>query len=80
MSKANACQTSEPLAFSIRQVAQLVQVHQNTVRAMLRKGKLTGVRIGSVWRIPRREMLRLCGEQETKEEGTREGCKTEQNL
>lgn len=62
MAKTIGYKISNPLAYSIRQAAQLIQVHENTVRMMLRTGKLSGVRIGSLWRIPRREMLRVCGE------------------
>jgi excisionase family DNA binding protein len=50
----------EPLAFSIRQTAQLAQVSEGTIRRMIRSGNLTGVRIGWVWRVPRQEVFRIC--------------------
>jgi excisionase family DNA binding protein len=55
-------QLAEPLALSIEQVAMQVQVHTNTIRRMLLAGSIKGVRIGRTWRIPRSEVLRICGE------------------
>jgi len=57
-------QLVEPLALSIDQVAMQLQIHTNTVRRMLRAGSIRGVRIGKAWRIPRSELLRLCGSTE----------------
>jgi excisionase family DNA binding protein len=57
----NAMQLAEPLALSIEQVAMQVQVHTNTIRRMIRAGSIKGVRIGRAWRIPRSEVLRICG-------------------
>jgi excisionase family DNA binding protein len=38
---------------TIDQVATLLQVHHRVVRKLLRSGTLHGVRVGTLWRIPR---------------------------
>lgn len=55
-------QQFEPLAFSIRQTAHAAQVSETFIRAVIRTGKLRAVKLGRCWRIPRSEILRLCGE------------------
>jgi len=57
----------EPLAFSIQQTAQLAQVSESFIRKMLRRKQLAGVRVGWVWRIPRQEVMRICGQPEEAE-------------
>ena len=37
--------------FSIQEVADYLKVCQNTVRALLKKGKLDAVKVGSQWRV-----------------------------
>ncbi len=41
------------------QVAELLQVHLDTVRRWLREGTLHGRKIGRVWRVPESELDNL---------------------
>jgi len=41
-----------PLAYTVAQTADLLQVSEKTVRRMLDEGQLHGVRAGRNWRIP----------------------------
>jgi excisionase family DNA binding protein len=52
----------QPLAFSIRQAACAAQVSETFMRAVIRTGKLRAVNLGRCWRIPRSEVLWICGE------------------
>lgn len=45
-----------------RQVAELFQVHIDTVRAWINSGDLRAIRIGQKWRIPRSEFTRYANE------------------
>jgi len=37
--------------YSVEEVAEILGVHCNTVRRMLMRGELKGVKIGRLWRI-----------------------------
>ena len=58
-------QRLKPMAFSIRQTAHAAQVSETFIRAVIRTGKLRAVKLGRCWRIPRSEVLRMCGESDT---------------
>lgn len=46
--------------FSVKQVATIVGVHEDTIRRLIKAGKLTAVRVGEkLLRIPRSELARL---------------------
>jgi len=45
-----------PLLLTVEEAAGLLRVHRNTVKSLLRKGKLAGTKVGRSWRI-RREVL-----------------------
>jgi acetyl-CoA synthetase len=47
--------------YTSRQVAEILQVHQRTVLIWLRTGKLHGVKMGRLWRIPESELNRISG-------------------
>lgn len=49
----------EPLVYSIRQVAEMLNVTRNTVRSMLADGQLTEIRVRGSIRIPRQEIERI---------------------
>ena len=44
---------------SIRDVSEILKVSQTTVRRMLARGELKGVRVGRLWRIARSEIDKL---------------------
>jgi excisionase family DNA binding protein len=50
---------TDPLVYSIRQVADMLSVNQMTVRRMLADGELTEVRVRRSIRIPREEIARI---------------------
>lgn len=50
--------------YTVRQVAERLQLHEATIRIWLRQGKLAGVRLGGTkagWRIPASEVERVLG-------------------
>jgi len=44
---------------STEEAAQLLNVHVNTIRSWIDKGKLSTMRVGKLYRIPRRELESL---------------------
>lgn len=44
---------------TVEQVAQLLQLHPDTVRIWLRTGRLRGRKLGRVWRVPDGELREL---------------------
>lgn len=58
---------TKPEALTIKQVAQMLQVSEGTVRNLIASGRLRSVQLGgpgSSIRIPRREVERLLEEDE----------------
>lgn len=55
----------ESLALTYRQVARAANISERTVRKLVRRGDLAAVRIGRSVRVPRAEVLRLCGGRQT---------------
>lgn len=53
---------TQPLAFSLKHAADLAECSTGLLRKMIRTGRLKAVRLGNRWRVPRTEMLRVCGE------------------
>jgi len=53
---------SEPILYTEAEVAQLLRVHYNTVRNMIKRGDLKPVRTGNTIRISANEVQRLLGE------------------
>ena len=49
--------------YTPEEIAQVLKVSSETVRLKLRRGEIEGVRFGRFWRVPRREALRLLGEE-----------------
>jgi excisionase family DNA binding protein len=50
---------TEPLVYSIRQVADMLSVNMHTVRRMIDDGELSEVRVRRSIRIPRSEIERI---------------------
>jgi excisionase family DNA binding protein len=48
-----------PLLLTTEEVADLLRVHINTVKTMVRAGKLPAVKVGRAWRIKRSDVLAL---------------------
>jgi len=51
--------TTLPELMTIRQVAEYLQVSISTVRRMLADGRLSGIKVGRAWRIPREAVAQL---------------------
>ncbi len=50
---------------TIKDVSRILKVSQGTIRRMLDRGELKGVRVGRLWRIPQMEIDRFsCIKQE----------------
>jgi excisionase family DNA binding protein len=45
-----------PLLLTVEEAAGLLRVHRNTIKRLLREGKLAGTKVGRAWRV-RREVL-----------------------
>lgn len=46
-------------AYTVEQVARKLQLHENTIRNMIKTGRLRAVKIGKGWRIPKAEYEKL---------------------
>jgi excisionase family DNA binding protein len=46
-----------PLLLTVEEVAGLLRLHQNSVKRLLREGKLAGIKAGRAWRIRREALL-----------------------
>ncbi len=54
-----------PLVLGAQQVADILGVHINTIKKMLRDGRLPAVKVGRAWRVQRkavRAMLEAVGQ------------------
>ena len=49
----------EEKAYTVEQVATMLQVHGDTIRGWLRRGILRGTKLGKLWRIPEAELERI---------------------
>ena len=50
-----------PAILNTKTIAELLDVHPNTVTGLLDRGKLKGFKVGRVWRVHRRDFLRYIG-------------------
>lgn len=50
---------AEPLTYTIREAAVILKIHRATAYRLVQRGELPVVRIGSVLRVPARELQRL---------------------
>jgi excisionase family DNA binding protein len=50
-----------PLLLTTDEAAELLRVHVNTVKYLIRKGKLPASKVGRAWRIPRETVLAVRG-------------------
>ena len=51
------------LYYTPEEIARVMRVSRESVRRKLRLGEIEGVRFGRKWRVPRKEALRLLGEE-----------------
>jgi excisionase family DNA binding protein len=51
----------EKLLFTFGDVSRLAEISESMVRKLVRTGQIEVVRIGRSVRVPRQELLRLCG-------------------
>lgn len=54
----------QPLAFGVKNAAEMAQCYQELFRKMIRSGAPRTVRVGKAVSAPQDEILRLCGEPE----------------
>lgn len=54
--------TEENPLRSVEYVAKVLDFEEATVRQWLRQGKLKGVKVGGVWKIPQVELVRFVNE------------------
>jgi excisionase family DNA binding protein len=50
---------TEPLGLTIRQLAEHLQVHEQTARQLVREGRIRSVRVGRRHVVPRAELQRF---------------------
>lgn len=50
--------------YKIQEVAEILAVQQETVRELLKKGKIEGMKLGTHWRVAEDELKRFLGLQE----------------
>lgn len=51
-----------PLFVDVPFICDMMQLHPNTVRKMIRDGRIKAARIGKTWRIPKSEIERIYNE------------------
>lgn len=49
-------QDLEELYYTIDETAELLKVHANTIRHMIKDGRLKAQQLGRIWRIERKEI------------------------
>jgi excisionase family DNA binding protein len=49
----------EPMAYNVRETAELVRVSERTIRRAIASGRLRAVRIGRAVRVPRESLATL---------------------
>jgi excisionase family DNA binding protein len=54
-----------PLLLTTDEAATLLRLHVNTIKYMIRNGKLPAARVGRAWRIPREAVLAVRGGETT---------------
>lgn len=47
--------------YKIQEVAEILAVQQETVRELLKKGKIEGMKLGTHWRVAEDELKRFLG-------------------
>jgi excisionase family DNA binding protein len=52
--------------YKIQEVAEILAVQQETVRELLKKGKIEGMKLGTHWRVAEDELKRFLGLQENR--------------
>ncbi|QGY41990.1 helix-turn-helix domain-containing protein [Pseudodesulfovibrio cashew] len=49
--------TSPPVLYTVREVAELLRVHQRTAYRLITGGSIKAIKIGSQWRVPESALL-----------------------
>lgn len=60
-------------AYKIEEVAEILAAHKETVRELLREGKIEGMKLGTHWRVTEDEIRRILGLQKNQQQGVGEG-------
>jgi len=58
-----------PLILDVYMAADLLSVHRNTIMAMLKDGRLEGVKVGRAWRIEKQAIRDLLDGRTQKRQG-----------
>ena len=59
--------------YKIGELAKILVAHKETVRGLLKKGKIEGMKLGTHWRVTEDEIKRILGLQENQHQGAGEG-------
>ena len=59
--------------YKVQEVADILAVHRVTVRELLKKGKIGGMKLGTHWRVAEDEVKRFLGLQTNQQPGIEEG-------
>jgi excisionase family DNA binding protein len=51
----------ERIAYSIKEIAEMLGIHKLTAWKMVRTGRLRGTKTGSSWRVARKDIENLLG-------------------
>lgn len=52
--------------YTIKQVAEKIQLQEKTVREWLRTGKMKGVKLGRIWRIREQDLIQFLEDRSNK--------------
>ena len=54
---------SDPEVLTVKEVCELLQLHQSTVYKLIKEGKIPAFRIGSDWRFQKNQIVHWIAEQ-----------------
>ncbi|QJB58376.1 helix-turn-helix domain-containing protein [Pseudodesulfovibrio sp. zrk46] len=71
-----------PTLFTVREVADILRVHQRTAYRLITGGSIKAIKIGSQWRVPEASLMDFLnsGWQEPESEGKKESGPTQYKL
>ncbi|MBA7553401.1 hypothetical protein ES705_45992 [subsurface metagenome] len=56
------------MMLTLKEVAQRLNVHENTVKNFIRGGKLTGYKLNRVWRIKEKDLEKFLNQRKWRED------------
>ena len=49
----------KPVYYTIKEAAEIINVHENTIRNWIESGTLQAIHIGDIWRIPKESLPKV---------------------